>query len=247
VSASSDGTVAISHYHPEHGSWGVMEEDNQIMLFQRCIGIGTFDYGGDNLYKSDWDGARSGAMRYAVCCLRGGTIYLVPVAEHGTAVPTQEMGQKDIHVFAVPVDPDGDDDGLVRFVQNFTAGMAQVTCWKDRGTDMSHLIGNVTDSSMKSVALVGWPGGNIDVYDVAPGRRRITVIGEIVDRGVVKKLVDRLLEIDKSHPLISSDLWRRAWDECHEGSNVDGILKGIKRSSSRDFAATRSLLLSLVR
>ena len=34
VSASSDGTVAISHYNPENGSWGIMEE-NQFMFFQR--------------------------------------------------------------------------------------------------------------------------------------------------------------------------------------------------------------------
>jgi len=242
AAASSDGTVTISHYIPGK-SWGIMEEDNQIMLSQRCIGMGTFDYGGN---KSDFDGDVPGARRYVVCCLRGGTIYLVPVLENGASNPT--LGQSDVTVFAVPVDPDGDDDGLVRFVQNFTAGVAQVVHWKDRiGTDKSHLTGNATDNAMKSVALVGWPGGNIDVYEVAPGWRRNTDIltGEIFDKGVVAKLVQRLLEIDKRHPLISSDLWRRAWNECHEGSNVDAILKGIKHSPRRDFAAMKSLLLSL--
>ena len=40
ASACSDGTVAISHYEPNSGSWGVMGEDNQVMLCQRCIGMG---------------------------------------------------------------------------------------------------------------------------------------------------------------------------------------------------------------
>ena len=127
--------------------------------------------------------------------------------------------------------------------------MAHVMCWKDQlGTDKTHSIGITSDSSMKSVAMVGWPGGNIDVYEVTPGQRRDTdiLIGEIVDRGVVTKLVERLLEIDRSHPLISSDLWCRVWDECHEVDNVDAILKGIK-GTSRDFAAMRSLLLGLTR
>ncbi|KAL7531219.1 hypothetical protein ACHAXR_003908, partial [Thalassiosira sp. AJA248-18] len=174
VSASSDGTVAISHYQQERGSWGVMEEDNQIMLFQRCIGTGTFDYGD----------IVSGARRYAVCCLRGGTIYLIPVAENDT---TRALGGNEITMFAVPMDPNGDDDGLLRFVQNFTAGMVQVLCWKDQlGPDKSHMMCTVKpDGTTKSVALVGWPGGIIDVYELNPERRRDTnvLLGEIVERG----------------------------------------------------------------
>jgi len=236
VAASSDGTVTISHHRSKDGLWGVMEENNQIMFCQRCIGIGTVDYGVS--LKTE--------RRYAVCCLRGGTIYMVPVGE--PAISKDEMEQNDITMFAVPMDPDGDDDGLVRFVQNFTGGMAHVVCWTDQvSTDKSHPVGAMPDGTMKPVAMVGWPGGNIDVYDVAPERKSSTDIflEEIIERGMVTKLVQRLLDVSKSHPLISSDVWRRAWDECHEVTNLDGILKGIKDTSTEDFLSMRLILLNL--
>mmetsp|Transcript_21338 Transcript_21338/g.45095 ORF Transcript_21338/g.45095 Transcript_21338/m.45095 type:complete len:272 (+) Transcript_21338:1770-2585(+) len=239
ASASSDGTVAISHYHPKHGSWGVMEEDNQIMLFQRCIGVGTFDYSNICPFKSRLD--ETVAKRYIACCLRGGTIYLIPVKEPSAS------GHNDITMLAAPLEPDGDDDGVVRFAQNFTAGMAQVLSWTNQVLiDTTKMIGNISDSTKKSVAMVGWPGGNVDVYEVNPAQSRDTsiLVGELVDSGVVTKLVERLLEVDKSHPLITSELWRKVWHECDRVKNVDAILKGIK-STSRDFSAMRSMLLNL--
>ncbi|KAL9188557.1 hypothetical protein ACHAXT_006935 [Thalassiosira profunda] len=144
ASASSDGTVAISHCSPEDGSWGVMQANNQLMFFERCIGLAAVDGGG----------------RYVACCLRGGTIYLVPVVEPGTAT----TDQNEIAMLSVPVDPDGEDDGLERFVQNFTAGTALVGNWKD---PLSRERYRASDKvSARVVAMVGWPGGNIDVYAI---------------------------------------------------------------------------------
>jgi len=153
VSASSDGTVAISHYNPENGSWGIMEE-NQFMFFQRCIGIGTVDYG--------HRGNANSAERYVMCCLRGGTVYLVPVEEFRTGTSARATQRRAITMFAAPSDADGNEDGAVRFVQTFAGGMARC-----RREDV-HVDGESSDSMVKSVALVGWPGGNIDVFEVNP-------------------------------------------------------------------------------
>ena len=73
-----------------------------------------------------------------------------------------DVTNNDLFMFAVPLDPNGDDDGLVRLAQSFTAGMAQVLYWKG---------GVVKENedcccTTKSVALLGWPGGIIDVYEL---------------------------------------------------------------------------------
>lgn len=245
ASASSDGTVAISHYNPSIG-WGVMEEDNQFLLFQRCVGMGALDYGHMDVTN------QHDARRYVVCCLRGGTMYLVPVAEqHALSTPKDSVDQNIISMFSVPVDPnDGDDDGLVRLVQNFTAGMARVMCWKDLwSSERSQMTGSCSSdgTKMKSVAMVGWPAGIVDVYEVAPPESirdaNDALFREIVDEGVAVKLVKLLLEIERKHTLLSTELWCKAWDECHCTNDLDAILHGIKETNN--FAAIRSLLLDL--
>ena len=144
--ASSDGTVAISHCNPINGSWGVRQDDNQTMLFQRCIGLGTFHY----------SNSLSDSESYVCCCLRGGTIYVVPVRAENDVTDNE-----DLLMFPAPLDPNGDDDGLVRLTQSFTAGMAQVEYWK--GGVVKE---NADCCTTKSVALLGWPGGTIDVYEL---------------------------------------------------------------------------------
>lgn len=159
-----------------------MEEDNQIMLFERAVGIGTFDNCGSTLSETKRTDQRekndgniqvlqARQQRYVACCLRGGTIYLVPVSEPGAATAsTRAVGNNEITVYTLPLDPDGGD---VRSVQNFTAGMARVTSWKDQSVkEKSNLVDNLSDCTMKSVAVVGWPGGSLDVYDTTPERTR---------------------------------------------------------------------------
>ena len=74
-------------------------------------------------------------------------MYMVPVVE-------KDNTNNDTIMFTIPVD-DG-DDSLVRLVQSFTAGMAKVKRWKSSED---------TETS-KDVALVGWQGGIIDVYEL---------------------------------------------------------------------------------
>ena len=76
-------------------------------------------------------------------------MYMVPVVEGDST-------NHDIIMFTIPVD-DGDDGDLVRLVHSFSAGMAKVKRWKSCSED--------TETS-KDVALVGWQGGIIDVYEL---------------------------------------------------------------------------------
>lgn len=76
-------------------------------------------------------------------------MYLVPVVEN-------DVTRNDVTMLTIPLD--SGNDGLVRLVQSFTAGMAQVSHWKEENKEC-----------VKSVAMIGWQEGIIDVYDVCPG------------------------------------------------------------------------------
>ena len=104
--------------------------------------------------------------RYVACCLRGGTVYLVPVI-----TPNKKMATPRNHIimFATPMDSMGEDDGVVRCVQSFTAGIAQVMRWKE-SSDVTAFtsLGGMPECARKSVAIMGWPGGNVDIYEITP-------------------------------------------------------------------------------
>jgi hypothetical protein len=151
VSAANDGTVVVAqHAHQGDGSWGVMDEDNQIMLFQQCIGLGTLDF-----YRT---------RRYIVCCLRAGTIIITPEAmiKTNNQIKTTTKGDNLI-MFPVSMASNGDDDGFIHLVQSFTAGTSRVTTWNAS-------LGKVENEGclMKPIAIVGWPGGILDVYEIQP-------------------------------------------------------------------------------
>jgi hypothetical protein len=152
VSAANDGTVVVAHAHSGDGSWGVMDEDNQIMLFQQCIGLGTLDF-----YRT--------RRRYIVCCLRAGTIIIMPVAlvKTNDQIRTTTKGDNLI-MFPVSMASNGDDDEFIQFMQSFTAGISRVTTWNASLGKVE----NDVECLMKPIAIVGWPGGILDVYEIQP-------------------------------------------------------------------------------
>lgn len=184
------------------------------MLFQQCIGLGTI---------------KSGNERYVACSLRGGTIYLVPVVE-GT------HPRKDIVMYTTPVDLA--DCGAVRYVQNFAAGLAQVTSWQD----------DDNSSSMKCVALIGWSGGKIDVHEMKTEELGDnTLLDKLTERGTLSKFVEMIMAMDENHnQLKSSKLWKQAWDECTKANEVDLAAEMIRNPNDQAFEGTRLLLLSLM-
>ena len=191
------------------------------MLPHRCIGMGALCSESSNILS---------------CCSRGGTIYLIPIIDDRTSMTS--FVSHEITKLVVPKDSSGEDDGIVRYVQNFASGTVDVTIWDDP---------NRTDISSKSVALVGWNGGTIEVYEVPPAKNEHckVLLEHLIIRGGTK-LVEKLLVVNKNHPLISSTLWCQAWDECNQNKNLRNILEGIKDRSVSDFASTRALLMNIV-
>ena len=179
-------------------------------------------------------------------------MYLVPVLDRDENALNQISTSpgEEISMFAVPVDPSGEDDGVLRYVQNFASGMAYVPLWQDgtRDIDRRKLSEIPKGAPLKSVALVGWNGGIIDVYEVYPDENRHNeeLFRKLVERGLARKLVEKLLVVNQSHPLISSVLWRDAWYECNKFKDLDVILNGITMVSNRDFESTRELILSVI-
>jgi hypothetical protein len=170
ASAASDGTVAVSHVHVEDGSWGVTDEDNQIMLFERCIGMGTLDFEDDLSSKDSLENSLFVAGRYVACCLRAGTILLVPVAKKGTVKQKKKTTGNLLVMFAAPVAPNGDDDGVVPYVNSFTAGIFQVMYWNARlGKENYNTKRIMAEVDTKPIAIVGYQGGVLDVYETFPG------------------------------------------------------------------------------
>ena len=160
-------------------------------------------------------------------------MYLVPVVE-------SSKSKKDIVMYATPVD--STDFGTVRYVHNFSAGLAQVKPWKDKkGEDISF--------NMKCTALVGWSGGKIDVYEMDVGERRENLLLEkIAERGTLSKVVETMLKMDESHhQLQSSALWKQAWEECKQMNEVETIVKSIRTPNDCSFEGMRSLLISLMK
>jgi hypothetical protein len=66
-------------------------------------------------------------------------------------------------MFPVSMASNGDDDGFIHLVQSFTAGTSRVTTWNAS-------LGKVENEGclMKPIAIVGWPGGILDVYEIQP-------------------------------------------------------------------------------
>lgn len=167
ASAASDGTVAVSHAHTEDGSWGVIDEDNQIMLFERCIGLGTLDFEDDLPSKFSLDGSLFRVGRYVACCFRAGTILLLPVAKKVSMTQKETTTGNGLIMFAAPVAPNGDDDEVVHYVHSFTAGMFQVMHWNARlGKENYNMKRKMEEVDTKPIAIVGYQGGVLDVYEI---------------------------------------------------------------------------------
>ena len=130
------------------------------MLFQRCIGMGALDF--------DYYLPSSYSLNYVACCLRAGSILLVPVSKNETLTETRTTRENDLIMFTVPVAPNGDDDGAVHFVQSFTAGISQVM-YSNAGLRKENVnsMRNMMEFVMKPIAVVGYPGGVLDVYDIS--------------------------------------------------------------------------------
>jgi hypothetical protein len=138
------------------------------MLFERCIGMGTLDFEDDLPSKDSLDESLFEAGRYVACCFRAGTILLMPVAKKVTIKQKETTTGHRLVMFAAPVAPNGDDDGVVHYVHSFTAGIFQVMNWNTRlGKENYNMKRNMEEVDTKPIAIVGYQGGVLDVYEIS--------------------------------------------------------------------------------
>lgn len=122
-------------FHNDSKGWGICHPDNQVLLFERCIGLGVV--------KDIED--------YLVCCLGGGTIYLLPISAANENEPA-----KSCEILSLVVPESEEDTSAIRCVQCFAAGASEVA-----------RVGVEPPSrEKKHIALLGWAGGVVDVHEI---------------------------------------------------------------------------------
>ena len=73
------------------------------MLFQRCIGMGALDFDDCLPWSYSLNESLNGRGRYVACCLRAGTIFLVPVAKNEIIKETWTTRGNDLIMFPTPL------------------------------------------------------------------------------------------------------------------------------------------------
>lgn len=177
------------------------------------------------------------------CCLRGGTIFIVPVTEH---IGNSSQITQEIMMLVAPVDSSGSEDGIIRYVQSFGSGMVHVNDWEARSK--IHNTNTFDKTTSKAMFFIGWSGGTVDAYDIYPTEsdQDEVFFEQLTCKDLVIRLIEKLLLVNRDDPLISSSLWRKAWDECNKQKDLRIIMKGIKNRLTDDFTSTRALLMSLI-
>jgi len=269
----SNGTIGILHsiIHKDNDdcyssgagesmSWGIAHDLNQVVFGVPCIGMGMLDenevHGCDDesLKKTATTNSAESSTKYIACCLRGGTVFLLPVCP-----PLSEENEfmqnvcSNVIMYDCPVDLSGDEDGLLRFVQGFTIGYIQP--FEDFGTfqkrDLEYKPA-MSASKAKPLLLYTWAGGMIDVYECASLNESTRSTGslgtELLKNGTMHLLVEQLLNMEEDDEcLLLDSLWKGAWTECksHIDATIEHIVQCITRKPDSNFECTRSLLLLL--
>jgi hypothetical protein len=65
-----------------------------------------------------------------------------------------------VTILSVPVDPSGEDNGVIRYIQSFASGAVHVSRWKE--DPRSSRSEQTATSTVKSVVLMDWSGGIVD-------------------------------------------------------------------------------------
>jgi hypothetical protein len=243
VASFSNGTVAIIHWKNDdsnHIHYGVQNERNQIIMAAPCMGLGIFDETLLQEYKHT-------SLRHRnniACCTRGGIIWVLPTSSFPDSKSNAEdLQQQQIIRYQVPYDPFGDDDGVTRYIQGFTAGYVKMKCWRS------------LEVRVEPLMFHAWSGGLIDVYscDMAMELQESvednkSLFALLLDNGAIHALVKYLLDqaCDSLHD-IDTDLLERARKECNNaGEDVDDIVKQMAMVGARGFDAFNDLLYTFI-
>jgi hypothetical protein len=201
AAALSDGTIAVIHATFADGSlrWGV--NGNQIALSFPAIGIASVTLS---------------TGHHVACCLRGGTVYLVPDNDSPVTAILAPVERK----------------SSTQYLQGFHAGNVLVE-------------GITSSSGDKDLAVLVYSGagGILQVYscELLSQTEQDSVLRELVENGSVKLLREMLCSLSDEDPLLIMDLWNLARDEFLQAS--DAPTYSMLRSAS--FGNTRCLLMEL--
>lgn len=216
-----------------HIQYGIKNHKNQMVMATPCIGLGIFD-------ESDSPEYRHSHLRHRnsiACCSRGGGVWVIPND------PNSENSQQQIIMYQMPYDQVGDDDGLPRYIQGFTAGYVKVKYWRS------------TDVRMQPLMFHAWSGGLIDVYacDMAMELEETveenkTLFELLLENGSIHALVHDLLESKLDHlNEIDPDLLAKAREECNEvGKDVDDIVKKMTMVGTQGYEVFNDVLYTLI-
>lgn len=209
AAALSDGNIARLRAAVEDGtlSWGVHNDCDQVVLSYPAIGIAP---------------VKLSTGTHIACCLRGGTVYLVPDSEH----------LEPISVILAPVDTE--QETCTHYIQGFTAGNVIVD-------GLEQTVGN----DDLAVLVFSTAGGILEVYacSLLSQTEQDSTLLELVENGPAELLRDLLCLVEEDDPLLVSDAWKKSRDELMLVAKNDSLTAEMLRSSS--FTHTRTVLMKL--
>lgn len=245
--STTNGTVAVLHPcnsdTDKRLAWGIVNPLNQIRLQQPSIGVGIFD--SEHIMRfNDHPENYQSALKHnhsVACCLRGGTVFVFPIVSQSNRKNSVNWHspchiEQNVTMYTYPLDPRGNEDTIVRFIQSFTAGYIEVDGWTRKHTEMknSSPMQNVK-GRIQAVMLRVLHSGIIDVHscDVLEYTRDDTnsTYTETSDKTIRQEAIDQALsngmasnlyqfivtlnETTKEHlSLLDIPVWRQAKDEC---------------------------------
>lgn len=208
AAALSDGTVARLRATLEDGNfcWGVQNDCDQVTLSYPAVGLAHV-----HLPMGD----------YIACCLRGGTVYLVP-------------DSKDVEPITAILGPaDAEEEDSTHYLQGFTAGNVRVD-----GIERS------TCETELAVLLFSSAGGVLKVYSCAllAQSEEDSILNELVENGTFRFFRDLVGSLEDDDPLLGSGEWNKARDEMKK---VRGKELTAETLRSPSMVYTRQVLMEL--
>ena len=207
AAALSDGTIArmSAKFEDDTLLWGVCNDLDQVIISYPAIGLVPVDL-------------RIGT--HIACCLRGGTVYLIPQSD--TLEP--------IKVILGPID--AEHQPSVQYLQGFTAGNISVN--------------GITSTTDKEVPVLIYSsdGGILKVYAclLLSQTEQDCVLQELVNNGSAQLLREFLCSLEDDNPQLRSDIWKKS---RHEMMQTNDETLSFETLCSSSFVHTRKVLMDL--
>lgn len=244
VMGLSDGTLAriyaecTSVSQPDMLSWGVSSATDQCVLSYPTIGLGHVYL---PLAK---ESPTSERVPHIACCLRGGTVYLVPITTSSSS-----DAARPIYTLSYPHEVDR--DAHFQQLHGFTACALQPRSITKKSGDST--AGGETEGSLTNTFLFfAWPGGIIDVYlcgltdrQTKESVEKSTLLEKLWSNGTVQMLSDSLLHQSNDCPPEGFSIELTQWQNALTDISKRGAPASFDELKTEGFQSLRSLILTL--